>query len=820
MVFQIQKIRCTLLVACFYSAGLPLFSQQVSIVGKVVDVSGVGLDGATVSLIKSADSTFFKAELSGADGRFEFVEIPANDYFVAVTLLGFEKFMGNKFMFQKELAPYEIEKISLRESTGTLNEVTVTAQKPFVERKLDRLIINVENSIVSAGSTTLEVLERAPNVFVNQDNGIVLKGKSGVVIYFDGKPTPLTGEDLIEFLKSIPSANIEKIELITNPSAKYDAAGNAGIIDIKFKKDKKLGFNGSATLSEGQGFYNKFNASTNGNYRSKKWNVFGAYSYSKPDNLTHFFINRKFFQPADGSVESIFEQNSFTKQPFSSHSMRGGVDYFLSKKTVVGLMANANWSNSKRDGVTDSKISNPLGQTLYTTETENSVDTDTHNAFINANVKHDFDGKGTELTFDLDLGKYNTISYQDFASENFDPLGAPQSSFILTTDQKGKIEVKSAKADFSKTLKTNFKLEAGAKTSFVKTDNDIQFFDVLNDEKIFDPSRSNHFVYDENVNAGYLNFSGNIKKTEFQVGLRMEHTVTNGKQLATGETFSRNYVNWFPSLAASRKFSESYTLGMTFSRRLERPTYRQLNPFRIFVDSYTFVVGDPSLRPVFTNSVEVSQTFMGRYVAEISVAKTRDAITDIFEQDDATRISNQIPANLQDLTYAYVSLSAPLATGKKLQSNFSGSATWNKYVSPLQGGTLVNQNTFYQIRLQNTYTFGKSGWSAELNGSYQSRMVWGLFTIRDLGQVNAGIQKISNNKNTTFRLNVTDIFTTNHIAVLVDYQNMDFFTDRTWDSRVATLSLTHRFGKQTVQQARRRASGVEDEKRRAGSGQG
>ncbi len=784
--------------------------------GTVTDEQGQSLEAVTVALLRAADSSFVKAEVSDRQGQFEFFNTAPGSYRLAATMLGFDRFLGSAFEVPVNGAPVNLPKIMLHESSAALGEVTVTAQKPFVERHLDRLVVNVENSIISTGSTALEVLQRAPTVFVNADNGIVMKGKAGVIIYFDGKPTPLTGEDLIQFLKATPSANIEKIELISNPSAKYDAAGNAGIIDIKFKKDKKLGFNGSATVSDGQGFYNKFNASTNGNYRAKKWNIYSSYAYSKPNNLTRFFINRKFFENPNGPLESVFVQNSFTKQPFESHNARFGADWFLGKKTVVGLMANANWSQSERIGDTDSEISNPAGQRLYTTQTTNGVNGKNRNAFLNANFKHNFDNKGTELSFDLDFGQFNSTSIQDFASENFDPQGLPLSSFALATDQKGLIEVKSAKADFARPLNSSSKLEVGAKTSFVKTDNDIIFFNVVEQQQTFDPARSNHFVYDENVNAGYLNFSGRLSKIEFQAGLRAEQTVTNGKQLATGEYFSRNYLNWFPSLATSRKFSELYTLGITFSRRIERPTYRQLNPFRIFVDSYTFVVGDQKLRPVFTNSVEVSNTFWGRYVAEISFGQTRDAITDIFEQNDQTRVSNQIPANLQDMSFAYASLTVPFSVGKILQSNFSGSTTWNRYESPLQGGTLVHENTFVEARLQNTFTFGKGGWSAELNGNYQSRMVWGLFAIRELAQVSIGLQKMSRDKRTTFRLNMTDLFLTNHIAVVVDYQNMDFFTDRTWDSRVATFSLTHRFGKQTVQQARRRASGVEDEKRRAG----
>lgn len=804
--------KITLLAALLFTqAG---FAQNLT--GDITDEKNRALEAVTMTLIRASDSTFLKAELTDANGRFEFFEIPPGRYYLVANMIGFKPYFGQHFDLAAGNSALNLPKIILQESVNTLEELTVTAQKPFVERKLDRLVVNVENSIVSAGATALEVLERAPSVFVNPDNGIVLKGKSGVIVYIDGKPSPLTGPDLIQFLKATPSSNIEKIELITNPSARYDASGNAGIIDIKFKKDKNLGFNGSLSLSDGQGFYNKFNAGTNLNYRSKKWNLYGSHTFSKPDNLTRFFINRKFFNPVDGSVESIFEQNSFTKQPLLSNNTRAGLDYFLSKKTVIGIMANVNLNHSEREGLTDSKISDPFGQTLYTTETYNTVNAKNANTFLNANLKHTFDPQGTELTFDLDWGKYDAATLQDFESSNFDPLQNPLSAFVLKTDQKGLIDVKSAKTDFSKSLKSGAKLDVGAKTSFVKTDNDIQFFNVVGDEIIHDPTRSNHFIYDENVNAAYLNFAQEFKKTGIQAGLRMEHTVTNGQQLATGETFSRNYVNWFPSLAASHKFSEAYTLGVTFSRRIERPSYRQLNPFRVFVDSYTFVVGDPELRPVFTNAIEVSHTFQGRYVADMSFAKTRDAITDIFEQDDATRISNQIPANLQDLTYASCGLTIPFSVKKMVQSSFSGSATWNKYVSPLQGGTLVNENTFYELRLQNTFSFGQSGWSAELNGSYQSRMVWGLFTIRDLGQVTAGIQKTSRDKRTTFRLNASDLFTTNHIAVIVQYQNMDFFTDRTWDSRVVTLSLSHRFGKQTVQQSRRRTSGVEDEKRRAG----
>lgn len=782
--------------------------------GTVVEENKKNLEFVTVTLHRAKDSVLVKGGLTDNKGVFDIENLKMGQYFIRISQVGFEKYASPLIDISESTPSVYLPEIALKSATTALGAVTVTAQKPFIERKLDRLVVNVENSIVSAGSSVLEVLERAPNVFVNQESSINLKGKSGVIVMIDGKPTPLAGADLIQYLKSIPSSSIEKIELITNPSAKYDAAGNAGIIDIKFKKDKRLGLNGSLTVSDGQGVYNKFNASTNLNYRTKKWNLFGSYAYGQPKNFTRFYINRKFFN-SDRSVESVFDQTSFTKQPIKSHVGRFGADFYASKKTVVGVMFNANLVNSIRDGFTNSIITNPTGQVLYTTETGLYVNSKNLNGFGNFNLKHSFDSTGRELTMDLDYGQYDAKTGQNVQSDYFNAAQQPTLSNTLEIDQKGTITVKSVKADYVHPLHNQAKFEAGLKSSFVKTDNDIQFFNVVDKKRIADASRSNHFIYDENVNAAYVNYNQSFKKVDFQFGLRMEHTVTNGEQVTIGEEFSRNYVNFFPSAVVNRKFSDKNQLSLSYSHRIDRPSYRQLNPFRIFVDPYTYVVGDPELKPVLTHSFELSHTFMGRYITELSYSRTKDVITDVFVQDDATKISNQIPANLQNSEAISFAVTIPFSVGKWFNSNFNGTLYWNKYESPFQGGTLLNKNTAWDVRSQSSFVLGK-GWSAELTGSYQARLVWGLFTIKDLGQVTAGIQKVSKDKNTTVKLNVSDIFYTNHIAVIVKYQNMDFFTDRTWDSRAATLSLTHRFGKNTVQQARRRSSGVEDEKRRAG----
>jgi iron complex outermembrane recepter protein len=781
--------------------------------GKILGSNAQAAEYANITLHRAADSVFVKAALANEYGIFEIENLAEGNYYFKVSHASFVTFTSPKFIISKESPSIHFKEIQLLATEKSLGEVTVKAAKPFIERQLDKTVVNVENSIVAAGNSVLEVLERSPGVVVNQESAINMKGKAGIILMIDGKPSPLSGTDLINYLKGIPAANIQSIELITNPSARYDAAGNAGIINIKFKKDKNDGFNGSFTASYGQGEYWKPQASANFNYRNKKWNLFGSHSHSQPTQLTRFFINRKFFDESR-NLASTFVQNSFIKQPMKSDNTRLGLDYYLSKKTVVGVLTNGNWFHLNRNGSTNAVITKPNGQQDYANNNINLSDESRFNAFANFNFKHTIDSTGKEITADIDLGKYDAKTIQDINNQNFSPTGQEILNSKLATKQLGNILVKSIKADYVHPFSKTAKLEFGVKSSLVTSDNDVKFFDVINNQNILDRSRSNNFLYEENVNAVYTSFAKEFKKWDLQTGLRMEHTRTNGEQVSTGEKFSRNYVNFFPNIVFNRKFNENNSLSWSYAKRIDRPSYRQLNPFRVFVDSYTYVVGDPKLKSVITNNYELSHTFKGQYITSLSYSKSKESITDVFVQEDDTKISYQIPANLQDFEQVNLGLYIPFKIKKVVNSNLSGSVNWNKYTSPLQGGILQNEYTSWDARLTNNILLGK-GWTAELNGFYQSQSVWGLFIIKSLAQVSTGLQKVSKDKLSTFKLSVTDMFLTNHIAVIVKYQNMDFFTDRTWDSRVATLSYSYRFGKNTVARARQRTTGVEDEKRRA-----
>lgn len=777
--------------------------------GLVRDTENKAVPGANIILLRAPDSVFVKAAITDEKGSFEMDNLAFGHYALKAESIGYMKFRSPDFSLDAQNTSQNMGEIVLSLKPDQLREVVVTAApKPFVERKLDKLVVNVENSIVAAGSSILEVLERSPGVVVNQDSGINLKGKSGVIIMIDGKPTPLSGADLITYLKGIPAANIQHLEIITNPSARYDAAGNAGIINIRYKKDQRQGFNGSVALNYGQGIYPKPSGNVNLNYRSKKWNFFASHSHAEPMNLTRFNINRKFFDD-NGNTTSVFDQKTYTKQPIKSDNSRFGADFYAGEKTIIGAMFTTNWNRNERNGSTASVITNPDGSLAFTTDNTILLNEKRFNGFGNLNFKHTF-AKDREIAVDFDYGSFDANTLQDIHNINRDASGQITSNELLFTDQKGTITVKSVKADYMHPFSKAAKLEGGFKCSWVESDNDAQFFGPPG----FAGS-TNHFVYQENINALYGSFSREFAKWDLQLGLRMEQTQTEGRQLATGEEFSRDYVNFFPNILINRKFSENNALSLSYAKRIDRPSYRQLNPALIYVDPYTYVVGDPQLNPVMTDVAELNHTFKGQYITTLSYTKSKESITDIFVQDDATQISYQIPANIQDFEQANLGVYIPLKFRKIVNSTLSGSVYWNKYASPLQGGNLQNEFISWDARLDNSFALGK-GWTAELNGFYQSRNVWGLFIIRSLGQVSSGVQKVSADKKSTFKFSVSDIFLTNRIAVIVQYQNQDFITSRTWDARVATLSYTYRFGKSTVTRARQRNTGVEDEKRRAG----
>ncbi len=805
---------------CLLAAGWVSHSlaQNATLAGSISGADGQPIEGATVSLLRAADSSLVKFELSDAVGRFEFTEQPSGSYLVAATALGFERFLSQKIEAGSRL---ELPKIALSPTAVNLSEVAIVAQKPFIERRLDRTIVNVDGNILATGSSALDVLERSPGVIVSSNESVSLRGRSGVVVMVDGKPNPMSGADLANFLKTLPSSTIERIEIITNPSAKYDAAGNAGIIDIRLKKDKNLGTNGSLSTSYGQGVYPKAGGGYTLNHRSKRVNLFSAGNYNFRKSMNDLRLYRAFF---DGEERTgAYDQRNFLLLPYNTVNGRVGADFYPDKKTVWGAVAACTWNFFDPRGQNTSTVEGPergVVESYFETKTRNR--TRWLSWAANANYKRTLDARGQELTADLDYAEYGSTERHNFTTSYTGLDGQKlRPDYLLHGDLEGRFKIRSAKLDWSLPLGGGAKLEAGAKSSVVDGDNDLRFFDrSVAGQSVYDSTISNHFVYRENINAAYLNASREWEKFSLQAGLRMENTNAAGTQLVTGDHFDRRYTNWFPSLFLREKFSKNYEAGLNMSRRLDRPSYQQLNPFKKFLDPSTYSAGNPFLNPQYTWSAELSQTFFQKITVELAASRTLDNITQVIAPvGGLDRVTVQTDSNLTTVDYLNLSVSYNFDVAKWWSTVNNFTAYQGRYSGNLANTPLRDGNLVVDLRTTSNVKLPKN-WSAEANFSYHGRELYGFMDLNPMWGLGAGLQKTFLDRRATLKLAVTDIFWQNLPSATVRFTDYveDFEVFR--ETRVATISFNYRFGSQQVQAARRRQGGAEEEKRRAGNGQG
>ena len=797
-------------------------AQTGKISASVVSDQQLALENLTVELLKSKDSVLVKAAITDKNGIASFENIRFGDYRLRVTGVNYSPAYSSTFTLSTEQPELNIPKISLQPKAAQLGGVTVTARKPFIQKLSDRIVVNVENSIVSAGSFAMDVLERSPGITVDQNDNISLRGRSGVIIMIDGKPTAMTGADLGNYLRSLPSATIERIDIITNPSAKYEAAGNSGIIDIRMKKDQRLGVNGTVTAGYGQGIYPKANAGTTFNYRNKKINLFGSYNFGYRVGLNHLILDRNFY--TDGVYNGGDLKDNYSKSPFTSNTARLGMDFFPTKKTILGFVVNGNFNHFTRNNNNSSIVISPQKEAVSTFTSLATNDDNNNNLVANINFKHTFDSTGREITADVDYGSYNTNSLSRNATSYYKLDGTSlQPDYILDGDQEGRLTFKTAKIDYVNPLGKTAKWEAGFKTSYVSADNDAKFYDVSSGTPVNDVNKTNHFIYHENNNAGYVNFSKEFKKFNIQLSLRGEQTNIETEQLKGNILFDSSYFQLFPSAFFNYKLKEDHTLGLSVSRRIDRPGYSQLNPFLFLIDVTTYATGRPGLLPQLTWSYELSYTMKNLNFTlgyshtkdnqNIAIAKFRDVFPTIPSDENVTV---QIPINLESSDYFGLSISAPVRINKWWNMINNGNIYYNHFNGNLGTTTLNNGKPAMDVRSNNTFTL-KNGWTAELNGSFNSGGQYGFMVIDPQWGIAAGVQKTMMKGKGTLRFNITDIFWTNLPKAVITYDNYIEKWHAYRETRVANLTFTYRFGNSKVQAARRRTTASEEERQRAGN---
>lgn len=788
-----------------------IFAQTTARVsGTLQDGAGKPLDYATVSILNAKDSSVVKGTLSNEKGIYTFDHIKAGSFLIKATAVGYEKAVSKPFTVADGATAINVPVLIISASNHTLNTVTVTATKPLIERKVDRTVMNVENSVLAAGNSAMEILERAPGVSVDKDDNISLKGKQGVTVMINDKLTYLSAAQLATLLRSTDGTTIQSIEIITNPSAKYDAAGNSGIINIKLKKNKQSGTNGSVTVGAAYGSAWRDNETLTLNHKEGNLNVFGTFSHN--DNKRYNSINLKRIITDSAANKTYFNQYTGLPEVNHNNSYRLGADYDLSSKNTIGFVVSGYFNNENDLNKTNTYIGQNFAEVDSSLITNSAIRQTYHSVAVNLNDSYKIDTAGQQLNVDLDYSKFKNTSNALYVTDYFLQDGSLQHpQGFLGNITPSNIVIHTGKADYTKPLTKTMKLEAGVKYSDVKTDNDLQ--QTLSADEPY--VSNNHFVYDEKVSAGYINLSKDFKKTSVQAGLRAEYTssTATGDSANVVDAIDRNYLNLFPSVFINHTINDKNEFSLSYSRRIDRPEYDNLNPFVYHLDPYTYQKGNPYLKPQYTNNYEFNYTYNKSITLTLCYSRTTDVITQIPGTDPATKVSFVTQENLQTQNSYNANLYAPYTITKWWTGDVNATAFYLGFKSKdLEGGNLDNGKAAYQIRTTQTFTPAK-GYKFELTSNYQSALVYGLFNVKPQYSTDAGISHSFADKKANIKLSMSDIFNTRTNNVTSIYQNNNLIINQKNESRVTRLTFTYNFGNRKIK-ARQHQTGADEEKGR------
>ncbi len=784
----------------------PFFTYSQTLSGKVLSQEGVVVPFAAVTLNSPLDSSLVKAIITNEEGLFEFKEVSAGTYILQITNLGFADFKKEVNYTGKSL---NLDDVLLVISAENLNEVTVVAAKPMVQVLADKTVFNVENTINATGTSAFELLRKAPGVVMDNSGGIIVEGKAGVQIFIDGKLSILQGEDLTNYLESLQATDISAIEIITQPSSKYDAAGNAGIINIKLKKDKSLGTNGSVTTGVTIGDFARYNTSINFNSRGKKGNLYGTYSnrFGKSTNFLNLLRTQSGTQ-FDARTNSIYDQNS--------NNVKIGYDFYATEKSTIGAIFNGNFNNGFGNNNARTPI-RPVGNTANDSVLVSNNRTSNTSYNINANLNYKYaDTLGHSINVDFDFGQYS--SDRTAAQPNV-YFNGDETQIIRqnATSQNTPIDIGivTYKTDYEQDLFKG-KLGLGVKFSYVNTDNTFDFFNRVNGEDVLSTVQSNQFDYTEKINAAYINYNYKWTKWNLQMGLRVENTISDGNLMSMQQNedarVERNYTNFFPSGGLTYQLNRKNQFALTYSRRIQRPNYQSLNPFEYVIDELSFRKGNPFLQPQYTDNLKLSHTFNYRLTTSISYSHVSDFFAQVTVADGRSR--NFITTrNVADNEVINLGISYP----KKIREWWNVYFSLNAYTSSYKANSPeflpVKQETL-SLYAQNTFSLPKE-MRIELSGWYSSPTVWGgTYQTKSLGSLNLAFQKKYFDDKLTARLAFNDILYTVPWQGTTQFGDLFINGSGGSDTRQVAFSVTYDFGHKEIKKARKRKTGLEDEKDR------
>ncbi|MGV3585830.1 MAG: outer membrane beta-barrel protein [Adhaeribacter sp.] len=788
---------------------------QLIIKGSVQATDGQPLAYANALLLNPSDSSLVKGAVVNEAGFYIFEQVRPGYYLVAASMMGYQTSYSKPFNLTSASGTHQMQSLVVAANEKQLQEVTVTASKPLYEQQIDKLVINVQSSITAAGSTALEVLERSPGIGVNrQENSLTMSGKEGVVVMLNGKTSRMPMATLMQMLAGMNANTIEKIELVSTPSAKYDAEGNAGVINIVSKKNSDIGRNGSYSATLGYGWYEKPGASFNINHRGQKLNLYSDASFLWDHGWIEVTSNRSVVnQP-----EIIRTTTTSSRELHNiNYTARLGFDYFLNEHTTISGLFNGFNNRSEQFARNQTQIhrSDQLATNIQMTDHEVNQ---WRNLIANINLNHIFKNKG-ELNIDADYLLYHHNNPHAYTINYFFNEDTPDKQEQMHNTKSTPIRIWIGKVDYSKDISAQTRLETGIKGTIFNLNNDVLFERYIGAEWQVDEEFGQHVTMQENIGAAFFNVNHQFNsKTKLQTGLRWEYTRTNLTAAQGTNLLNRDYHNLFPSVFLSRELTNQNKVQFSYSRRITRPVYNDLAPAFTFLDPYTYGYGNSSLLPTLTHALQAAYQFKKSYMLTLQYSHDKNAVSRLPIVDPQTNRQVLLKANLASTNTFAVVLNIPLTITYwwQIQNNLIGS--WQQSKAHYSGETMAAGARFAQ--LNSIHNFKLSGnYFIELSGFYKSRALSGIWELHPSGALNIGIQKKLNHEKGTLAFNISDVFWTSQFKVSANYpaSNLDALLLFKYEPRVVRLTYSRNFGNKNVKAIKQRVTGSEEERKRAGN---
>lgn len=791
--------------ALFFLCPILLMAQSGTITGLIIDESETPIEFATVSIFNQEDSTLVSGGISNGQGIYKIEKVPHGKFYIKYSFIGLTDFYKENIILEKR--ELKIPTVTLSANEKVLKEMVITGNKEVFKTEIDKRIFDVSESTLAEGGSAVDILETIPSVSVDIDGNIEFRGSGGVIILIDGRPSGLSGEDRNSILSEIPASAIESIEFITNPSSKYDAEGMAGIINIKLKKNKLIGYNGNTSVSVGT--RDKYNASLGLNFRNEKFNVFANYSYRYEDKLRDGFNNRV----NDLSGERIFlNQDRDGLNNSQSHILRTGADFFLNDNNTIGFAITYNNSDNKRREDLFFETLNQ-NQTLLTAFDRNNIrynDRQTLEGVVSYN-KTFKEQKGRELSASISLSKNTRDDLYELREElNFpiEEMGLQQNNLRETFQ-----DIIVAQVDYVHPINKKSKVETGLKTTIRDLDGDFVFdeFDEITGGFEENLLLRNTFGFQEQVHAAYGNFGQQIDKFGYQVGLRAEQTFMSTEQRTTSEKFTNNYFDLFPSVFVTYNLKSKNQLQLNYSKRINRPSAYALNPFIDFSDPLNLSAGNPKLRPEYTDAYEGSylRTWEKFFLtSSLYYRKTNDVIQRVTFVD-----ANNVALRTRENIASRENYGFEFIARNTINNWWNVTTTLNLYRNVIIGdvpGTFNNDNFTWSLNVMTNASIPKIA-QIQVMGSYMGPRATAQGLIKPIYFMNIGLKREILNDKGTISVNLTDVFNTRRFRMDVEGPGFEQEMLWNWETQVLTATFTYKFGNlQTKESRQKRERMMED----------